>query len=540
MDSIKSRITQVQQQLNGLNASQKMLTVSLIVIMAITLLWWGRYAARPEMEPVLNQAFSDENITRITAQLASKRIPYRVSGDKVLIPADRKFEVLADLSYAQLLPRDTRSGFDEIAAKMNPFNSSEQNKVMWNRAKEITLAQVIRNFPKVSSAVVIIDPTQTRHIENSVLPSATINISMRDGEKPRKELIEAAVDVVAGAQSGLSRGRINVIVDGVSHRLQDQNDEQVIAGDAFELIRGYERYYEDKISKHLSWINGVLVSVSVKVNTESRTTQRHEYDPENVIHKEKDILIRSGEITNSSPMVVEPGVAPNVGISIDFNAAGRGNSTNSEEKKTYELYVGESTIAINTPAGDATVTGALVRVPRSYFVGLFKMKNPDAKDPDDVLLQPLIDAHLPTIRNDVKIFLGLKSDDAVSVEPYTDIIPVLAGAGPPSTTSMSSVVGNYTKEIALGALAVVSLFMVLMMVKRGGPAPIIAPSAKPRIPPHLQTRENLAGEGETMLDGMELDEEVFCDNQIFGQVSTLVRENPDAAANVVQQWLNRR
>ena len=47
------------------------------------------------------------------------------------------------------------------------------------------------------------------------------------------------------------------------------------------------------------------------------------------------------------------------------------------------------------------------------------------------------------------------------------------------------------------------------------------------------------GEGKAMLDGMELDEDSIKAQQMVEQVSTMVKENPDAAANLVKRWLNR-
>ena len=40
-----------------------------------------------------------------------------------------------------------------------------------------------------------------------------------------------------------------------------------------------------------------------------------------------------------------------------------------------------------------------------------------------------------------------------------------------------------------------------------------------------------------MLDGMELDEDAVRAQQMLEQVSTMVEENPDAAANLVKRWL---
>jgi len=58
----------------------------------------------------------------------------------------------------------------------------------------------------------------------------------------------------------------------------------------------------------------------------------------------------------------------------------------------------------------------------------------------------------------------------------------------------------------------------------------------------LDGREALAGEvteGNPLLDAMELDEEAVKTQQMLDQVSTLVAQNPDAAASIVKRWLNR-
>jgi flagellar biosynthesis/type III secretory pathway M-ring protein FliF/YscJ len=47
------------------------------------------------------------------------------------------------------------------------------------------------------------------------------------------------------------------------------------------------------------------------------------------------------------------------------------------------------------------------------------------------------------------------------------------------------------------------------------------------------------GEGERTLDGMELDDEALKTQQVIEQVSDMVTENPEAAANLVKRWLQR-
>src|SRR5580704_6355296 len=151
MDLLKTQLNRIQQQLGVLSASQKMLTGLLAVIMVATLVWWARYAADPEMEPVLNQSLNPDDIAQITSHLQSRDIHYKVVGDKVLVPVDRKMEVLADLGYSQMLPRDIKTGFDDIVKQSSPWDSPDKTEQLFLEAKQKTLGMVIRDFPGVAT-----------------------------------------------------------------------------------------------------------------------------------------------------------------------------------------------------------------------------------------------------------------------------------------------------------------------------------------------------------------------------------------------------
>ena len=51
------------------------------------------------MEPVLDRALEDQQLAQVTKYLSSHSIAYRTDKGKVLVPADRKMQVLADLLY---------------------------------------------------------------------------------------------------------------------------------------------------------------------------------------------------------------------------------------------------------------------------------------------------------------------------------------------------------------------------------------------------------------------------------------------------------
>lgn len=550
MDVIKSQWLRVQQQLSGLSASQKMLVAALVTIMVMTLLYWARYAGTAEMEALLDQPFSSDEIARVTAKLSSRGIRYQVAGDRVMVPSDRKFEALADLSYEQLLPRNTETGFDIIAKQINAFMPNSQVQAMYIQAKQITLARVIGNYPGVAAATVLIDPKdEVRLGKNSISPTAMVTITTRGGERfDIKRLVAASADAVVGAQAGLQRKNITVIIDGRSYPVQDRGDDTVLAGDQLEWKYQSEHLMEEKIRDQFSYIQGLIASVTVDVNFRSEQSQETIVDKNNFLYKETSISNRTEEGSSAGRGMIEPGASANTQISIDGGGGGdTTTSTSTDDKTQFTLIPSQKMVQSKTPAGKPTVVGASVRVPRSYFVRMYRTLHTTAtKDPDDAELKDVMQAELASIRDGIKKCTGLKDDADVSVATYADVTGELALAAEQTSTIASPVrmmVGGHLKEIVVGVLAVVSLLMVMMMVRKGAPAPVAAAIAiEPEVPKVLSAGEHLAGEvgeGDSALDGMELDEDAVRAQQMLGQVSTLVKENPEAAANLVKRWLNR-
>jgi flagellar biosynthesis/type III secretory pathway M-ring protein FliF/YscJ len=471
-----------------------------------------------------------------------------------MVAADRKLEALGEVSYAGLVPSDTRDAYDEIINKISPWDSQANSDARRNDAKAAYLAQVIRRFPGVANADVIIDPTHDRVIgSGGRQPTATVQITTRDGVTPDKNLIRSAAATVAGAQSGMKMSHVTVVADGVTHHAPDSDDE---AGGAFggaeDVLTAQqqaERAVAEKITNYLSFINGVLVTVSVDMNIETKTRSDETYDPKNVAQKEVSTENESTEENSTqAAAAAEPGAVPNSGLSVGGNnnvtapgGPGSGtSSTKTRESTKFENHFSKSNTQVVTPAGKVSVLAAAVRVPRSYFAGIYKMNNPSAqKEPDDAALEPLLTAELPKIRNEVKKCTHIASDDDISVEPYTDVMPAALLAASQTTSvaargggnAVTAMLSDHYKEIGVGVLALMSLFMVSGMVKKSAAAPAVAaPPIELGEAPALAAAEEIAG---------EMDADALKSQQMVEQVSAMVKDDPDAAANLVKRWLNK-
>ena len=551
MDFLKSQFERIQQQIAALTPSQKMLTGTLVAIMVMTLLWWGRYAGSAEMEPVLDQALNQDDLGRIEATLSQKQIEYRITGDKILVPSERKIEALSILGYNGALPKDTANGFDDIIKQLSPWDGAGRQNAMFNHGKELTLSRIISHFPDVSSAVVVIDPRTERHIGGDIDSTATVMVQMKPGTRVGKQLVKAAASVVAGAQSGLAMKNIRVVVDGVAQKINDLNsdDATVDADSLLQIRQNAEQLFAQKVVDHLADIPGVLVSVTVTVNNQAVTQEKTSVDEKKSLHVESETNSKSQEQTNTPPAAAEPGAAPNTGLAITAatpaSSAGESNSNQTEDKISYLNVPAITHEQMRMAAGMVTPVAASVRIPHSHFVMVAK-NLANGKDPDAQTLKQTIQDECAKTSTAVAKSLGLTNDTDVSVEVYADATPTNEMVAPASAaSSVTLALGGHFKEIALGALALISLFMVSSMVRKSSPmmpAPALsgaAGAAGPRSAP-LPSVEQVIGEaaeGGTLLAGVELDEDSVRNQQMMEQVATLVEENPDTAATLVKRWL---
>jgi len=550
MEFLKAQFARIQEQLSGLTATQKMLVVSLLTIMVMTLLWWSHWAAEPEMSPLLDgQTLSAEEVGQISANLEAQEIPHQVINNAVYVPADRKLEIMSVLGYSNALPKNFEDGFDSIVKEMNWLDPPDKTAEMFLRAKEQGLKSMIQAWPGVSDAQVIIDPGAERHIgDNDVQPVATVNITTsRNNKADTRRLAESAANSVCGAQPGLERSNVRVVVDGQSIRMRDPSDSEG-GGDEDEvaLQKQYEDHYQQKIEHALQYIDGVVVAVTVKVDTSETTTTIHKIDPKQTVSVQTHSEETTEEQDAQPAAAEEPGAVPNASMALPSSSGGgSGGSNNSTEKNDFDTDHGKQDEIIKQGAGTATVASASVRIPRSYFIRTYKVENA-GKDPDDpAALNAYINTQLAQIHDEVKGCAIFPSDNDLYVGVFSDIPqPDLATAPQAATSPMSTAIGKHGKELGVGALALISLFMVSMMVRKAGPSAPggVAEALAADNGATLNGNEAVVGsaaEDNASLDGMELDEETVKAQRMVDQVQQMVESNPDSAANLVKRWLNR-
>jgi flagellar biosynthesis/type III secretory pathway M-ring protein FliF/YscJ len=521
MGMFTSKWERAHRSLNGFSSAQRVAAGMLMFGIAAAGYWMTRTSSAV-MVPVLDQPFATADVVQIAEHLTQHKVSHEIRDGKVYVPSDRRLEVLSELIYSDTLIGNTESGFDAMVKQTSVFDTPAKTDKMFNHARQVMLQGVISRFRGVRKATVIIDPSNDRHIGGqSVTPSALVDIQTRGDEANPRQLATAAINAVTGAVSSMSRERVKVTIDGASYNLGIED----IGGDFIEQRQRCEQAYVTKVRELLKFIPDVLVSVSVDMELESVTKEKHTTEYATDALGQPRAPLPPTEISEAASAVLANAVP---GDEEDAKQA-------AKAPLPPPVVTGETVEKRNTPAGKVTVLSASVVVPRSYLVQIYQTSVTKKDAPSDALLQPVADARLATWHRIVANNLGLK-DSAVTVDMYDDAAPQLVTPSAPqvvvATRQEAGAVTSLTKlwnggrQWGIWVIGGATLLIASMMFRRGSTA-----MAMPQPAPHPTPRPRMRDD-----DFEDEDEE---DAALMRQVRDLASARPEETARVLRDWIHQ-
>jgi type III secretory pathway lipoprotein EscJ len=263
MNVLKRTWTQVRTRIGSMNRSRRIA----IAMAGLALMGAGVYLAcsggSPELSPVVNQTMGDTELTAWASALAMHGIDSQVRDHRlVAAPADLQ-RARAVLAYEGMVSRDLVGAFEQVAREDDIWRTGEQDDKRWQAAKMATLSKLIGMFPPVRAATVIIEPGAERSLAGPGRgATAAVNVTLKDGRKMSRQLVEAIADLVCGSVAGLARQDVRIVDStGRSHRAGAPS--AVSAEEQLEDLRAAEAYFAQKIRLSLNYIDNVMVTANV-------------------------------------------------------------------------------------------------------------------------------------------------------------------------------------------------------------------------------------------------------------------------------------
>jgi flagellar M-ring protein FliF len=562
MQALSKLLAQTVTHLRALPPTARMLIAALMVILIMTLVLVATYTGRPSMVELPTDHLTPEARTQVLRYLQASGVPFDDSGGPILVPVERKYAILGALTDHQVIAPE-QIDFDTLARQDSPFLSRAQQNKNWLIAKMSVLERTIGQMSGIRSATVVLDqPDGPPGLGRAhVPPTATVSVQTSGSTELSQQQVDAMAAAVAKAHAGLKAQDVAVIDLTAGRRHQARSVDAQTASMHMDVKISAERHVKETLEDLLSYIPGVKVAVNAMVDTRQEDRRIDRIDEGRVLPLEE----RSRSVTSvNNATGGEAGVSANVGAAINAGAR-RGSQMTDEQSESRLLpQFPRDVKQVRDPKGYALKINTTIGVPRSYFVGKFRQdKNDPEAAPDEAALQTVIQAELARIKADVEPMIDTAAfDGAVPGTVVVTAIPdfavqLAAGSGtgvvrtvPGGGAGGSGGAGGgggllddgLVKYIGLGSLALISMAMMLLMVRRASRREELPTAAElVGIPPALEGADSdLVGEADESappLEGIELDDDSLRRQQMLDQINDLVKESPDEAASLVRKWM---
>jgi hypothetical protein len=257
-------------------------------------------------------------------------------------------------------------------------------------------------------------------------------------------------------------------------------------------------------------------------------------------------------------------------MQIMATASGAGQSSTERADNQYLSQIPGTQETEIDPTGYATKIDVGVAIPWSYFVRVWKLRNPatdgaEAKAPDEAAVAAVRDEEVARIKKLVEPLVstgafadakkGVVKDtrfyDFANETPEPSMAANLGeivlggGGGGGGGGGVSFGGGGLIKPIGLGVLAVVSLFFMFNIAKKASVREQL-PSAEELagVPPMLDSDGgDIIGEADEAtpaLEGMELDDDSLRRQQMLDQLNELAGRDPAELSGILRRWMRNQ
>ena len=569
LDSFGRILKNATDQIGKLTPTARLLVLMTVVVMGMMLLLvsvWAGGPARAELYAGADPEFKNQAIS--TLRSGGIEADMDAQG-RLLVKNDDVPRAEGLLASQGVLPSDGSLLFSNLAEQMKWTNPREVNQQMFHMALQNELARTISHFPNMRKANVFLDiPAPSGIGMASRRPTASVTVFTRSGLPVKQTEVDAVARLVSKAISGLDLSNISVIDGSTGTPLRARTDDDAIATNYLEHKLQFEREVEQKVMGILAAIPGATVAVTADVDVKRVTSRREAYlkNNEGTVSLPRSVNNLKEE-SKSANTGAEAGTRPNTGADINTGSSGGAGFLKTDDLKEYDSRVGSEVTNTIDPRGMATSLNISVQVPRRYVEALVPKADGAAEDAaadpaavdqafaaERARIQEMIQPHLPTTVNAEgvrqaagTVVVSMMPIDLASFAGTAQAAAFGLPAGGNSAGSgggglLGTLLGSGLVEKGmLMALAGVAFVMMLMMVKSATKR-VELPSVEELvgIPPALEQPSDIVGEAdesEAPMVGIEVDNQHVANHKMLEQVGSLVSNEPDLAARLLNRWI---
>jgi flagellar M-ring protein FliF len=449
----------------------------------------GIWSAQPNYVSLAN-GLEPKQSGQLMGALATADINYKIRGAGSSIYVDeREFDV-ATVIAGKIGVSSTEAQLETASPWMDPTHQ----KIVNNRNLERQLANSIEQYGPIDSATVHLSiPERQPFLRLSEEPTASIVLKIAPNHRFNETQANAISLLVAHAVPGLQPTRVAISDTDGNIYSNDETLGRLTKQEEYRLNR--ERELTSKAQAMLVNFLGVgnsQVEITADFSFPEGRTTTTEYDPDKRVMTSE--TVDSSTTTDENPIAVGP-----AGTASNGDAARRGASSNKVVTSKTEVLESNYEVS-STLREDVLRTPILNLLTISVLVNTDKVQN-EAKE-----IPASVRASLEAL---VKQAVGFREGtDQFNLE-FFQFVDLLQIEETPASAFPWEKINSLLKNISLGVAALVALFLGLKVIKNMQPAPGTTGAALP------SDRSSQVG-----------------------QLSELVKQNPEVFSKIIAAWAN--
>jgi flagellar M-ring protein FliF len=551
MDFLNNAIAQLSELFRSMTAGARVTAGLLLAVVVISVGYMFQHTASgPDTYLFGGEPISSGQLDRVEAAIAKAGLSdFQREGFRIRVPSGQQAKYLAAVADAGALPPNFNTIMENALNSGSPWESREQMRERVKIGKQQTLSEIVRGMYWVENAVVLYDEHEMREIGRlSPKLQATASVSVKPvaGETLTPQRAKNIQILVAHA---VNMKADDVAVTNLGEGGSTGSDGQI----TYDLIQDpylkakvlFESQKRESILGALRDIPGVRVEVNADMDdTVEETTDTAKPDPKTAAKRE---MTREESSTQSSGAGGgQPGVTaqgPNrTGTQASLQRENQ-NETKSNVTET-DNVVGLERSRVSKKGYTPKEVWASVTIPGLYVKNLWIANNSTVTTPpkpeDLAAVKTDVVQKVENIVNTLLLLQANKGENTykhVHVE-VLDSLPVPT-IEPPSMASQAMAWTNHNwSTLAMVGVAMFSL-LVLRSVVNGKPSdPTAAPAAGSALT--VQTDEakaEAAGAAGEQEDAARPKLKLRKNNSVKDDLVEIVREDPDAAADILRSWI---
>ncbi len=555
MDFLNKSYNQIADLFRSMTVGTRITAALLLVMIVTSLVYLFVFEIHSGSDYLFGaREFSQSELDAMQKAFAAAGLDqFEVVGYRIRVPRHNRYQYLQALAQSNFVPENFDSALDEALSSSNSwFEPKELRELKVQHAIQKKLARVISAIAGIEKATVQYHEEHLGGFPPKVEKSATVAVEAT-GRRPLDDDLVKAVRTIASNWFGippentvvtdLIRGRAYTGKAGIN---ENGSADTVYA----DTKRMYEKDWKEKILERLSMYPGIVVAVNVELEPElNNESQKVTYDsqPTAVQSDSSTKTEETRPAASGRPGAVPNQVASNAPRAITTSST---LATSIEESRERQVSVtGHEQIHIKKAPLPPKLVTASIGVPKSLFVKIWHSthdqpgKTPQTPPPAD--LQEIEKRTVSSIETALVNLLpappaGVNPYPNVQVTSFDDLPPPTEE--PPSTTSVAfGWLAENWQTLGMFGLGIFGLLFLRGMVRSGGtsqaPADVAAnvdlsnfanvAATTPENESAEQTAEPMLARHRSSTGGSNLRDEL----------TTLVKEDPDAAANVLRSWI---